>query len=52
LILEDEFDYLNNKWYLYYNTKDDMVKNISKYVGKSNDNRRRILKSKADSSRI
>jgi hypothetical protein len=35
LILEDEFDYLNNKWYLYYNTKDDMIKNISKYVGKS-----------------
>jgi hypothetical protein len=35
LILEDEFDYLNNKWYLHYNTKDDMIKNISKYVGKS-----------------
>ncbi|MFW6225453.1 MAG: hypothetical protein ACOC3V_00675 [bacterium] len=35
LMLEDEFDYLNNKWYLYYNTKDDMIENISKYVGKS-----------------
>jgi hypothetical protein len=35
LVLEDEFDYLNNKWNLYYNTKDDMIENISKYVGKS-----------------
>ena len=35
LNLEDEFDYLNEKWYLYYNSKDDMIKNISKYLGKS-----------------
>lgn len=33
--LEDEFDYLNEKWYLYYQSKYDMVKNISKYIGKS-----------------
>lgn len=33
--LEDEFDYLNEKWYLYYQSKDDMIKNISKYLGKS-----------------
>lgn len=35
LKLEDEFDYLNEKWYLYYKSKDDMIKNISKYLGKS-----------------
>lgn len=35
LTIEDEFNYLNNKWYLYYNTKEDMIKNISKYKGKS-----------------
>jgi hypothetical protein len=35
LILEEEFDYLKNKWYLYYQTKEDMIKNISKYEGKS-----------------
>ena len=35
LNLEDEFDYLNEKWYLYYNSKYDMIKNISKYLGKS-----------------
>lgn len=35
LKLEDEFDYLNKKWYLYYQSKDDMIKNISKYLGKS-----------------
>jgi len=35
LNLEDEFDYLNEKWYLYYNTKEDMINNISKYKGKS-----------------
>ena len=35
LRLEDEFDYLNEKWYFYYQSKDDMIKNISKYSGKS-----------------
>ncbi len=35
LTIEDEFDYLNNKWNLYYNTKEDMIKNISQYKGKS-----------------
>lgn len=35
LRLEDEFDYLNEKWYLYYQSKDDMIKNISKYLEKS-----------------
>jgi len=35
LKLEDEFDYLNEKWYLYYYSKDDMINNISKYKGKS-----------------
>jgi hypothetical protein len=27
LKLEDEFEYLNKKWYLYYQSKDDMKKN-------------------------
>ena len=36
LKLEDEFEYLNEKWYLYYQSKYDMVKNVSKFpLGKS-----------------
>jgi|688.fasta_scaffold336172_2 hypothetical protein len=35
LKLEDEFDYLNEKWFLYYKSKDDMEKNISKCKGKT-----------------
>lgn len=35
LKIEDEFNYLNEKWYLYYKSKDEMIKNVSKYLGKS-----------------
>jgi hypothetical protein len=35
LKLEDEFDYLNEKWYHYYQSKNDAIKNIFKYLGKS-----------------
>lgn len=35
LKIEDEFSYLNEKWNLYYQSKNDMVKNVSKYLGKS-----------------
>jgi hypothetical protein len=33
--LENEYDYLNEKWHLYYQSKNDMIKNISIYNGKS-----------------
>jgi len=35
LKLEGEFDYLNEKWHLYYESKNDMLKNISKSIGKT-----------------
>ena len=35
LILEDELYYLNSKWYLYYRTEEDMVKNTLEYKNKS-----------------
>jgi hypothetical protein len=35
LIIENEYNYLNNKWNLYYNTKEDMLKSTSKYFGRS-----------------
>lgn len=35
LKLEDEYDYLNQKWYLYYKTKNDMFENISQFLNKT-----------------
>jgi hypothetical protein len=35
MILIILFDYLNEKWYFYYQSKNDMIKNISKYYGKT-----------------
>lgn len=35
LILEDELYYLNSKWYLYYRTEEDMIKNTLEYKNKS-----------------